>query len=474
MIQVTPEWLKGTEALKDVPTEQLQWLIDNCEHYVLKDGDHLFERDQPHRGTYYIITGKIRLYYTQAGVRREMATLAARSITGYLPYSRGKKALDVGDAIGETQIMTLVMDKQMELIRNHYELTQALVGVMSNRVRESTALLQQNEKMMALGKLSAGLAHELNNPAAAIVRNAASLREHLQTQPETFAELLAANIDVSKIPLVKAEIARILQNKNVAKLSLRQRSDLEDEFADWLDEHDIENGYEMAGNFVEQGFKCGDLDAIYQHMVPASGASAVFRWINDTLLSDKMVTDIHDSAQRIAGLISSIKNFTHMDRAPDHEYARVDAGIHNTLTMLGHKLKANNITVIEEFDPELPPVKILVGELNQVWTNLIDNAIDAMEANGKGELTIRTRKDKEFAEITITDDGPGIPDDVKGRIFDPFFTTKQMGKGTGLGLEVVQRIVKQQHNGTIKVNSKPGHTEFVVCIPIHGTSQPEQ
>jgi signal transduction histidine kinase len=145
----------------------------------------------------------------------------------------------------------------------------------------------------------------------------------------------------------------------------------------------------------------------------------------------------------------------------------VDTGIRNTLTMLGHKIRAHNITVTQEYDKELPEVKMLVGELNQVWTNLIDNAIDAMEPAGKGTLHIKTRKDREYAEITITDNGPGISADVINQIFDPFFTTKEMGKGTGMGLEVVQRIIKQQHHGSVKVNSQPGHTEFVVCIPIN-------
>jgi len=156
-----------------------------------------------------------------------------------------------------------------------------------------------------------------------------------------------------------------------------------------------------------------------------------------------------------------------MDRGTDKQFADIHIGIRNTLTMLGYKLKKGNITLVEDYDKTLPPVKALIGELNQVWTNLIDNALDAMEANGKGTLTIKTHKDKEFVQVSIIDDGPGIPEDIRTKIFDPFFTTKELGKGTGLGLEVVQRIV-QQHNGSIKVKSEPGDTEFVVCFPING------
>ena len=466
MQQVTTEWLKGIESLKEVPDEQLQWLIDNSRHYILNDGDYLFEKDQPISGTHVLVSGRVRLYYTQNGVRRELVNMLSREITGYLPYSRGKIAQLYGDAVGNTQIMTFPIEKSLEMIKNHFELTQALVHVMSNRVRESTALLQQNEKMMALGKLSAGLAHELNNPAASIVRNASSLKQHLLAQPEMFARLVAVHMDVNKVSTVKEKITHIFENKSKVKLTLRQRNQLGDELADWFDEHEIENGYDMAENFVEQGFETADLDAIYQCMDQKT-VSPVFGWIHDTLISEKMVADIHDASQRIANLITSIKTFTHMDRGADRQFAHIDTGIRNTLTMLNHKIKANNIIVTEEYDTNLPEVKMLVGELNQVWTNLIDNAVDAMEEHGKGHLHIRTRQDREFAEITITDDGPGIPHDVQSRIFDPFFTTKEMGKGTGMGLEVVQRIVKQQHHGSIKVHSEPGHTEFIICIPVN-------
>lgn len=467
MQPVTPEWLKGNEVLQQVPTEQLQWLIDNSKQILLNDGDCIVGYNDPLIDTTFIISGKIRIYIIQNGARTELVTMGEHQITGYLPYSRGKVSIGEVCAVGPTQIMSFPADKMMDMIRNHFELTQSLVYVMTNRVRDSTAYQQQNEKMMALGKLSAGLAHELNNPAASIVRNAASLKQHLQTQPKLFAKLVAVNLDVNKVGAIEEKISHILENKSTTRLSLRERNQLGDEFADWFDDHEIENGYEIAENFVEQGFKTEDLDAIYQCMTKES-ASPVFGWIHETFISEKMVADIHDASQRIADLITSIKTFTHMDRGADRQCVPVETGIRNTLTMLGHKIRAGNITVTEHYDDTLPAVKMLVGEINQVWTNLIDNALDAMEANGKGTLTIDVRKDNEFAKVTITDDGPGIPDHIISRIFDPFFTTKEMGKGTGMGLEVVQRIIKQQHRGSIKVTSQPGHTEFLICIPIEG------
>jgi signal transduction histidine kinase len=466
MEQVTVSWLQTIEALKGVPDEQLQWLINHSVTQYFNDGDYIFKRDEPLSGTFFIFSGMLRIYRLQNGVRTELITMHEREITGFLPYSRGKVAFADGLAVGPTVIMTLPVDQCPELIKTYYELTQALVSIMSNRVRDSTAMMQQNEKMMALGKLSAGLAHELNNPAASIVRNAASLQKHLQSQPVLFAKLVAVHMDVDRVGMVKAEITRILDRDNSTRLSLRERSQLESDMAEWLDDHEIANPDEIAENLVSYGFSIDDLGSICRHMT-AEAATPVFEWIHDTLLSAKMVADIHDASQRIASLIASIKTFTHMDRGQDKQLTPVQTGLHNTLTMLGHKIKECKIKVVEEYDPQLPPVNMLVGELNQVWTNLIDNAIDAMEPNGKGTLTIKTRKDRDYAEIIIADDGPGIPDEIKNNIFDPFFTTKSMGKGTGMGLEVVQRIIKQQHHGSIKVQSQPGHTEFIICIPIN-------
>jgi signal transduction histidine kinase len=195
--------------------------------------------------------------------------------------------------------------------------------------------------------------------------------------------------------------------------------------------------------------------------------SPVFNWINSNLVTERMVTDIQESSQRISDLVKSVKNFTHMDQGKGREPTDIHSGIRNTLTMLQFRLKKGNIELTEEFDEGLPKVVAMVGELNQVWTNLIDNALDAMEATGKGRLTIRTEKEHKFVKVSVIDNGLGIPGDIQSRIFDPFFTTKEIGKGTGLGLDVVTRIVRQ-HNGTVRVNSVPGRTAFVVCFPVEG------
>ncbi|HYF03026.1 MAG TPA: ATP-binding protein [Patescibacteria group bacterium] len=466
MENISAEWLQNIPALKDVPLEQLRWFAANSRHYVLEAGEHLFKTGEPIAGTHIIVSGRLRITMLQNNSLREVGVIEAREITGHLPFSRGKVAFGMGTAIEKTQVMTFPTERVHDLIVHNYELTEALVHVMSNRVRDTTALQQQNEKMMALGKLSAGLAHELNNPAAAIVRSSASLKKHLRHTPETFKTVMSIKISPEEVDAVNERMTAVLLKTDHPTLNLMERTDKEDEMYDCLDEMGVDNAQEIAENFVDFGFSCDDIEFFKTH-IPQTHMSPVLNWINNNLVTEKMVNDIHDASERISTLVNSVKNFTHMDRAGDMQKTDIHSGIMNTLNMLNYKIKKGNIEVIEKFDRTLPEVNAMVGELNQVWTNLIDNAIDAMEPQGKGTLEIITQKDGDFVRVLIIDSGAGMTPEVMSRIFDPFYTTKEMGKGTGLGLDVVQRIVKQ-HNGAVRAKSQPGRTEFEVCFPIDG------
>ncbi|HEY4338301.1 MAG TPA: ATP-binding protein [Puia sp.] len=464
---VTTDWLHSIEALAEVPADQLQWLIDNCEYRTVPEGEFLFRIGDPVKGAYIVISGKIKLFYLQKQEIIEVSVLGPKEISGALPFSRALKVSVNAKILQETTFMILSMEKFRELVSHNYELTGAFVHVMTNRVRSFTSLQQQNEKMMALGKLSAGLAHELNNPAAAIVRGSESLVQHLQLEPELFKDMINVQMEAKDVDFISGKLFEILHREEKPKWSLVQRTEMEDEMRDWLEEHDVECAEDIAQNILEYHFTCEDMEAFEKH-VPAKYLSPVLNWINTNLVTERMVQDIREASKRIFELIQSVKNFTHMDQGKGKERIEIHSGIINTLKMMEYKLKKGNITVVKEFDLELPKVMALVGELNQVWTNLIDNAVDAMEANGKGKLIIRTELDHAFAKVSIIDDGPGIPEDIRSQIFDPFFTTKDIGKGTGLGLDVVQRIVSGQHHGSVKCTSIPGHTEFIVCLPIAG------
>ena len=245
---------------------------------------------------------------------------------------------------------------------------------------------------------------------------------------------------------------------------MMQRSALEDEMIDWLEDHEIHD-YNMAENLVDMGFTIADLETL-ENKLAVDCIAPVLAWVNNNLVTDKLVTDIQEASRRISELVGSVKNFTHMDRDAAKQQADIHDGIRNTLKMLNYKLKKNNIELKEIYDTTLPKVKIMPGEMNQVWTNLIDNAIDAMEAAKKGTLTITTGTHNGFLQVKVTDNGAGIPPELQTKVFDPFFTTKEMGKGTGMGLDVVNRIIRQ-HKGTVKVKSQPGNTEFEVCLPIN-------
>jgi signal transduction histidine kinase len=464
MQTVTAAWLQSLEPLKNVPLDQLRWFVENSRQYELPEGAFLFQAGEPITGTHILNKGRVRMYFEQKNGLRDVGIIEPEEISGYLPFSRGLVAGAMGQVIEDAHILTFPAEKMRTLIQLHFELTQALVHVMTTRVREYTALQQQNEKMMALGKLSAGLAHELNNPAAAIVRGSVSLRKHLQLQPESFKQVIAIKMTNEQVDAVNNKLFEVLSKKEKPRLTLIERTGKEDSLNDWLDDHDVDNTTDIAENFVEFGFGAADMDA-FNELIPAQDLEPVLQWINNNLVTEKMVNDIQDASQRISDLVKAVKHFTHMDRGGDKEYVDIHTGIRNTLTMLAHRLRNGNVQLVEEFDTTLPQVHAYVGELNQVWTNLIDNALDALEPVKKGVLTIRTERNGRFVKTSVIDDGPGIPEDVKSRIFDPFFTTKEIGKGTGLGLDVVLRIVKQ-HNGSVDVHSVPGRTAFTVCFPI--------
>lgn len=465
MQTVTADWLHSIEALKDVPANQLQWMIDNSDHYEVPAGELLFQPGKPITATHILVSGKIKAYQLQHKEARELAVWGPKSILGYLPFSRGKVSVAFGEIREDTQLMSLPIEKSEELIRTHFELTQALVHIMTNRVRDFTSFQLQNEKMAALGKLSAGLAHELNNPAAAVVRGAVSLKQHLQMMPDTFKKVMAIRMTPEEVDHVNDKLFAILQQPKGATLSLMQRSDREDELMDWLDSHKVENSAELAENLVDFGFTVGLLDD-FKEKIPEADLSPVFNWINSNLVTERMVSDIEEASKRIATLVGSVKTFTHMDQGHDRQLTDIHSGIDNTLNILQYRLRKGNVELQQHYDNTLPQIKICIGEMNQVWTNLIDNALDAMEPSKKGILEIRTERDHDCLLVSVIDNGPGIPPDMINKVFDPFFTTKEIGKGTGLGLDIVCQIVKQ-HRGNVKVTSEPGNTRFTVSLPMN-------
>ncbi|MEJ2880208.1 ATP-binding protein [Pedobacter sp. GR22-6] len=463
METVTLAWLKSLDVFAEVPEVQLQWLINHSENKLYQQGEFILEPGMPITGPHLVVKGELSFYMEQHGSKREYSTFISGDVTGYLPYSRANVSSGFARALSELQLLSFPTSFVPEMIKSHFELTQALVHVMSNRVRNFAVMQQHADKMMALGKLSAGLAHELNNPASAILRDTSLLKARLESGRQVSHAATLASLDPGIADQVMALLSRVTSGTDRSYLSLKQRMSLEAEIEDWLDAHGVQNAQMQAETLADYNLGTEQLTELVKNL-PREQLSPVFSLLSSLLETDRMVEDILQSSRRIVDLVSSIKNFTHMDRAQDKQFTDIRIGIANTITMLGHKIRQGNVEIVEEFVDPMPPVRVYVGEMNQVWTNLIDNALDAMSQNQKGVLTIKIITEDDFIKVSVIDNGEGISPELLSKVFDPFYTTKPMGKGTGLGLEVVQRIVRQ-HNGVVKVNSVPGRTEFIVCFP---------
>jgi signal transduction histidine kinase len=333
-------------------------------------------------------------------------------------------------------------------------------------MRTSAHIVGQRQQLLALGALSAGLTHELNNPAAAAVRATAALRDRVAGMRHKLAMLAKEELDPHLLVLlVDVQEEAVGAVAEAPKLTALEESSREDELNDWLDEHEVPNGWELAPIFVGAGTTTEFLDEVAD-AVPAAMLEGAVRWLGYALETELLMNEITDSVTRISSLVAAAKRYSNMDRAP-HERVDIHAGLKSTLVMLASKLEG--IKVVKDFDHSLPKVPVYAGELNQVWTNLIDNAVQAME--GHGTLTLRTSMDGDRVRVEIGDTGPGVPEKLRQRIFEPFFTTKPVGQGTGLGLDISYRIVVGRHGGDLTVESRPGDTRFIVRLPLTERSQ---
>jgi signal transduction histidine kinase len=333
-------------------------------------------------------------------------------------------------------------------------------------MRSTQHIIGQRQQLLALGALSAGLTHELNNPAAAAVRATAALRDRVAGMRHKLAMLAKGDLDPRLLGLlvdVQEEAVRAVPE--APRLTALEESEHEGALTDWLDGHEVLDGWELAPIFVGAGTTPEFLDRVADQASPTVLEGAV-RWLAYTLETELLMNEITDSVTRISSLVAAAKQYSNMDRAP-HERVDIHAGLTSTLVILASKLEG--IDVVKDFDRSLPKVPVYAGELNQVWTNLIDNASQAMD--GHGTLIVRTAMDGERVRVEIGDTGPGIPEKLRKRIFEPFFTTKPVGQGTGLGLDISYRIVVGRHGGDLTVESRPGDTRFIVRLPLTERSQ---
>lgn len=457
-----PELLRKVTVFEDLPDDQIAWFLSKSQEIRLKAGETYSRQGDAANAMFILLEGEFQWRGEIAG-EAVVLTISAPAVTGVLPFSRMKNYSLTGRAITDGCALRFSSSSFPELVQRMPELTTRLVGLMSDRIRETTRFEQQRDRLAALGKLSAGLAHELNNPASAAKRATSQLRDMLKRIRDASHELGRRDLTVVQRAEIEKLETSITQVDGPPPDALTA-SALEDQIDALLRSHGQDDLWQLAGDLARRNFKPAALEALFATMDAATARAALVR-ISTSVEIVGLLNEIESSATRISDLVKAIKEYTFMDQAPLQNVDIVKT-LENTLTILNHKLK-RGIKVERDYGSVSLLVNSFGSELNQVWTNLIDNAIDAM--GGKGELRVRAYRDDDSVVVEIRDNGPGIPPEVQPHIFEPFFTTKAVGEGTGLGLDTVQRIVKK-HRGGIQVRSKPGDTCFQVWLPIASSS----
>ncbi len=447
--------------------ERLDWLN---EHGVVEDvpaGTDVFVEGEPAAGFFVVLSGTVSLSRRVHDDDLEFVRTNQRGVYG------GAVQAAVGDrvpqlypasmhAISDVSLFVLPAENFAWMMRTWFPMAMHLLEGLFLGLRNSQTLVGERQRLLALGSLSAGLTHELNNPAAAAVRATAVLRERITGMRHKLALIADGRLDGRQLrDLVELQETAVKRAASAEKLSPLQASDAEDALGDWLDEHDIAGGWDLAGTLVAGGVDVAWLDQI-SVAVGADNLEAAVRWLTYTVETELLMGEIDDAVTRISSLVAAAKEYSQLDRAP-HQTVDVHELLDATLVMLSGKIPSG-VRISKEFDRDLPAIPAYPAELNQVWTNLIDNALWAMA--GEGTLTVRTQRDGDWLAVEIADTGPGIPSDVRPRIFEPFFTTKPVGQGTGLGLDISYRIVVHKHHGDIRVESRPGDTRFRVLLPL--------
>jgi len=465
MQEATIEELRKVICLRDLPQEHLQWILDRGEVSEYNDGDLIIKTGNPVDELILALEGKSQFYMNVNGKLVYYFTFENDVQTGgaggLLPYSRMQTSPGNNYAVGKVRLLRLHKKYFRDLEQLNPEFIQRLIGYMTERARHFATQKLQQEKVNALGQLSAGIAHELNNPAAAINRISSELVSRLMQNYDLTERLLGDHIKpefIRSVRLMAEEKKDVIMQNGL--LTASQRILREDEINSWLEQYNVTDT-KIAETFTDTGITIADLEKV-RNDVTKEALPDVLQWLENRLSAQRILKDLDDASSRISNLVGAIKSHVHMDRTSDMQPTNIHKDIENTLTLLGYKLREKNITVKKNFCSDLRDVPAYVGELNQVWTNLLDNAIYAVSKNG--EINIETRCNQNEVTVKIIDSGPGIPADIQSRIFDPFFTTKKVGEGTGIGLDTVMRIIKR-HNAEIKVTSVPGRTVFTVCIP---------
>ena len=434
-------------------------LCEEVEEVTLSSGEELFAEGSPGDRAYVVTEGELEVVKASTGREVLLNVLGPGEVVGEMALLEHKPRMASVRARTDSALLAISQEQLDHLVNTSLSAARAMFYTVLARWRTTEAMLRQGEKMAQLGTLTAGVAHELNNPAAAVKRGADQLRDTIVQFEQAERKLGESRLTEAQRSTLRglAQDAR----KQPAQMDALARSDRELELEEWLQEQGVDEAWDLAPTLVEIGYDPAALVKLAEEF-EAGQLGVVAGWLSSTHTLYNLLKEIGEGAGRISEIVKALKSYSYLDQAPVQS-VDVHEGLDNTLVILRGKLK-DGISVRRDYQPDLPSIQAYGSELNQVWTNIIDNAADALE--GKGEIILRTRQDEKWVIVEIEDNGPGIPPEVQSRVFDAFFTTKPPGQGTGMGLDISYNIVVQKHRGDIKLFSEPGKTVFQVSLPL--------
>jgi signal transduction histidine kinase len=461
------EFLKKVPFFANLPDEDLERLCQILERLELSAGEELFAEGSDGDRAYIIETGELEIIKASGTRNVLLAVRGSGDVIGEMSLVDNSPRMASVRAHTDVTLIEIHHDQLTHLLSTSNTAAEAMFYTVLARWRNTESKLRQSEKMATLGTMTAGIAHELNNPSAAVKRGAEQLELAMTQLTMTYVELSKAELtDEQRYSIQRLAIHCQDQAGAPPMMDALARSDKEYELETWLEDNGIEDAWELAPSLAEMNYTDEDL-ALLVDEFESDQMGLIIRWLVATYHTYNLFAELRQGAERISGIVKALKTYSYLDQAPVQE-VDIHQGLNDTVLILSHKLKSGP-SVIYDYDEELPMIHGYGSELNQVWTNLIDNAADALgdRPPGEGIITLRTSHDDDWIVVEIEDNGPGIPPDVKSRIFDPFFTTKAPGEGTGLGLDISYNIVVTKHRGELKVDSEPGRTTFKVWLPIN-------